>query len=358
MALALLVAGLVAVVVVVITRFWLRGSEDLTRYDLPLKALQNPGAPASPEHAEVVADVRALFAADGSGPREEQLRRMREAMDEMGATVSLVGVELRSVAFDGFDGEWVLASGADPARRLLYLHGGGFTAGSTISHRLVTSELGRVTGCAVLAINYRLLPEHGRLQALDDCETAYRWMLENGPTGPAPVEEALVAGDSAGGNLTLALLARARDDEAVRPPDAAIALSPTTDGTFSAPSLARNLDTDPMLGPVMARLVSYPRQALWFLWFANRLRPCDVRISPIHGPLHELPPTLVHASEAEMLLDDARRYANKARLAGSEVTLATWGHMVHVWHLFARRLPEADAAFRHIGEWLAEVRER
>ena len=111
-----------------------------------------------------------------------------------------------------------------------------------------------------------------------------------------------------------------------------------------------------MLGPAMGWLMKLPRSLmLWFAWLTSRVRPCDPRVSPIHGDLADLPATLVHASEAEMLLDDARRYVNKATAAGSEATLETWPHMLHVWHVFDQQLPEAQEAFRHIGAFLELV---
>ena len=91
---------------------------------------------------------------------------------------------------------------------------------------------------------------------------------------------------------------------------------------------------------------------LWVSWITNRIHPCDPRVSPVRGDLSGLPPTLVHASEAEMLLDDARRYVNKATEAGSEATLESWHHMLHVWHIFDERLPEAAEAFAHIGRFI------
>ena len=104
--------------------------------------------------------------------------------------------------------------------------------------------------------------------------------------------------------------------------------------------------------PMLGKIVKIPNSlVLWFSWISSRMRPCDPRLSPLHGDLAGLPPTLVQASEAEMLLDDARRYVIKANAAGSEAKLQTWHHMLHVWQLF-ERLPEAGAAFVHIEEFL------
>jgi acetyl esterase/lipase len=212
-----------------------------------------------------------------------------------------------------------------------------------------------MAGVSVLAVDYRLVPENRRIDCLTDCQTAYRWILENGPDGPGPLDVLFVSGDSAGGNLTLAVIAWARD-VGLRAADGAIALSPATDAAFASPSLISNIATDHMLGPMFGRITKLPKSVVaWFGWLSNRMHPCDPRISPLRGNLADLPPTLVHASEAEMLLDDARRYVNKATAAGSEATLETWHHMLHVWHIFEPSLPEAQEAFDHIHRFMQLV---
>ena len=109
-----------------------------------------------------------------------------------------------------------------------------------------------------------------------------------------------------------------------------------------------------MLGPFFGALAKIPRTLLlWGAWLQTRIRPSDPRISPVYGDLAGLPPLLVQASEAEMLRDDARRYANKAAAAGSPVTLQTWAHMVHVWQIFHPELPEGREALEEIRRFLA-----
>jgi len=248
--------------------------------------------------------------------------------------------------------EWVLAPNADSSRRLLYIHGGAFALGSPKSHRRLTSKFSEIANAAVLAIDYRLMPEHPRKAGIEDCRTAYRWMLENGPGGPGPATAIFVAGDSAGGNLTLSLIAWVRD-QGLRAPNAAVALSPITDSTFGSPSLRTNLATDYMLGPMFKALTRVPRiLLLWGTWLLSRLRPNDPVVSPVFGDLSGLPPLLVQASEAEMLVDDCRRYVNKAAAAGSPVTLQTWSHMVHVWQIFYPELEEGREAIEEIRKFL------
>ena len=262
----------------------------------------------------------------------------------------------RIIAVDiaGMKAEWVLAPNADPQRRLLYIHGGAYIMGSPKSHRRLTAKFSEVANAAVLAIDYRLMPEHPRLAGIEDCRSAYRWILDNGPDGPAPASVVFVAGDSAGGNLTLSLIAWIRD-QGLRAPNAAVALSPATDASLGSPSLKGDLETDPMLGPLFKAMARIPRAALlWGGWFQNRMRPSHPVISPVFGDLSSLPPLLVRASEAEMLVDDSRRYVNKAVAAGSPVTLQTWPHMVHVWQLFYPELPEGRDAFEEIAKFLRE----
>jgi len=340
-----------AVLLWAVTRFYLRG-ENLSRYDRPGAIAIGDSREPSAEHPEVV-QLFSQMAESASGMSgKRRLTVMREAMDAMGEDADLSDVEVTSVDVAGVPAEWVCAADADTARRVLYLHGGAFTMGSPKSHRAITSKFSRIAGASVLAIDYRLMPENRRIDCLTDCQTAYRWILENGPTGAEPVQTLFVAGDSAGGNLTLAVIAWARDAR-LRAADAAVALSPATAGTFTSPRLLSNRATENMLGPRLGPVLKVPKSLmLWFSWISNRLPPCDPRISPLHGDLSGLPPTLVHASEAEMLLDDARRYVGKASDAGSAASLETWHHMLHVWHVFEQRLPEAKEAFEHIERFL------
>ena len=173
-----------------------------------------------------------------------------------------------------------------------------------------------------------------------------------GDDAPHPADKIYVGGDSAGGNLTLSLIAWVRDQQ-LRQPDAAVALSPPTDTTLGSPSLKHNMETDAMLGPMFRGLARVPRPLLWwFIWFQNRMSPRHPLLSPIYGDLSGLPPTLVHASESELLFDDARRYVNRAAAAGSPVRLQSWAHVVHVWHMFYPQLTEARDAWDEIEKFI------
>ncbi len=347
--LGLLAAALVAV------HLWLRG-KDLSAWDrLDAGHLQRfPGVDsAAPEQQQVrdmLSGVKTVFEL----PMRERIPALRRLMDQMFADRSF-DVRIVPVDVDSVRGEWVIAPGADPRRRMLYIHGGAFTMGSPLSHRPLTARFSALIGGAVFAVDYRLMPEHSRRAGIDDCRHAYRWLLDHGPGGPDAASSILVAGDSAGGNLTLSVIAWARD-AGLRQAEAAIALSPLTDACFGSPSLRANMDTDPMLAPMAPWARWMPRVLFpWMGALLSRARPSDPAISPLHGDLSGLPPTLVQASECEMLRDDGRRYVAKAVAAGSPARMQTWNNMVHVWQMFDLSLREANQAFDEIGRFLAQT---
>jgi acetyl esterase/lipase len=274
----------------------------------------------------VVKAVRELTQQISFGMQKDNIQAARAVIDRMSDGRDYIS-EFSPVDAGGVQAEWVVAPGADSTRRVLYIHGGGFIMGSPKSHRTITSKFSEVAGCAVLAIDYRLLPEYKHMDCVADCRTAYQWILENGPDGPGKITQLFIGGDSAGGNLSLSLIAWMRDN-GLRAPEAVVVLSPLTDTTFSGASIRDNEDTDVMLKPVMRALNKMPKfiKSWWVVW--------------------------AQASEAEMLLDDARRYVYKACAAGSPVKLQTWTDMVHVWQIFDPDLPQAAEAWVEIGKFL------
>ena len=346
--------GVVAVVLVgglwAVAAFHLRGA-DMSAFDQPTGERFSLGEQPGPELQAVVARLGGMSTQLRGVPMRQRNAVLRKTMDELFAD-RVLDVRLQPADCGGVPAEWVLAPGADPRRRLLYIHGGAFMLGSPRSHRTLTSQLSALTGGAVLAVDYRLMPEHPRRAGIDDCRTAYCWMLDHGPDGATPADAVFVAGDSAGGNLTLSLIHWVRD-QGHRAPDAAVALSPLTDATLSSPSLRANVHSDPMLGPLFGPMARVPQWLLlWFGWLQTRIRPNDPLISPLRADLSRLPPLLLQASEVEMLFDDSRRYVNRAQAAGSPARLQRWSHMVHVWQIFNPELPEARQALAQIGQFL------
>ena len=340
---------------------WLGRSPNLAAFDYPVdpehgESFSSPDGP-SREHQAAAGEIMALEAQVKGLSRKEMLQFTRDFMEDIPKGKEFVS-QFIPAQVAGRSAEWVMAPGVDASRRVLYLHGGAFIAGSPNSHRAATSRFSEVANAAVLAVDYRLMPENSRADGVEDCRAAYRWILENGPDGESAPSRLFMGGDSAGGNLSLMMAAWIRD-QGLRSPDAVVAMSPLSDSTYSGPSIRNNLETDIMLGPMFGTLLKIPRWVLsWIYFLENRIRPADPLVSPVFGELSGLPPILVQVSEAEMLLDDARRYVNKARAAGSPVRLQSWAGMLHVWQLFYPEVPEARQAWDRIGEFIAAAEVR
>jgi len=256
------------------------------------------------------------------------------------------------VSADGVDAEWVVAPGADPKRRVLMLHGGAFFIGSAKGHRLFSDRLATIANAAVLCINYRMLPEHKRMASVEDAQKAYRWILKHGPEGSTELDTLIVAGDSAGGNLAMMLSNWSRNQGLTRP-TAVIGFSPSLDSTMSSASARSNVKTDIVLGNSIGALTKLPKALyLWIGALLMRVNPSNSLVSPLFDDLSALPPTLIHASSNEILRDDAIRYTNKARAAGSDVTLQIWKNQVHDWHLFYPDTGSGAAAWQQVAKFL------
>ena len=347
-----LVLYALAVIVALAMGLWAAAALFLTGsdhggYDTP-RPVNVSNRVESAEHLRMATSIATGIAANSRQSRPD-LNTLRAQFDERGRQWPIQAV-VRPANAAGVRAEWVIDASADPNRRLLYIHGGGYSMGSPMSHRPITARLSQTTKSAVLAIDYRLLPEYTRMDGIADCWTAYRWILDNGPAGAARVHTLFVAGDSAGGNLALVTVARARN-ERVRAADAVVVLSPQTDTTLASPSLATNAPTDVVQSPSLGPLVRAPKAiSLWMLYWLYGINPSSPLVSPLRGDLSNLPPTLLQVSATEMFFDDALRYANKARAQGSPAIVQSWPHAMHVWQAFA--VPEADEAFAQIGTFV------
>jgi epsilon-lactone hydrolase len=267
-------------------------------------------------------------------------RRRLERLARLGGT-GTTGVAVERTAFGGVAAE-VVTPPAPGDRYILYLHGGGFVLGSPRTHRGLARALALACAARVVVPDHRLAPEHPHPAALDDALASWRALVAAG-TPPARV---VVAGDSAGGNLALALVHALRSaGEAT--PAGVVAFSPWTDLGCTAASIVANRDRDAMI-PVAAMRVAVRLYA----------GSADVRqpaLSPLHGDLRGFPPLLMHAGSHEVLYDDARRLVEDARAAGVAATLHVWRDMPHAFPVFVAVLPEARAAVDVTARFVRDV---
>lgn len=246
-------------------------------------------------------------------------------------------VVCQPVDADGVPCEWITvpAVAADPAGVMVYLHGGAYALGSIDVFRPFLAQLARATGTRVLAVDYRLAPEHPYPAALEDAVTAYRWALDVAGCAPPQV---VVAGDSAGGGLALAALAALRDAGAPLPAGA-VCISPWLDLALTGASMRGKARVDPIL--------SYEILDEYARLYAGAHDRTNPLISPLYADLRGLPPLLIQVGTEEVLLDDAVRCADRARAAGVAVTLDVVDGMFHVFQMVGA-LPETQSARQEI----------
>lgn len=249
------------------------------------------------------------------------------------------GVSTEATRIAGLPGEWLRPDGPPRRGLLLYLHGGAYVQGSVKTTRAMAARLALASGTPTFIVDYRLAPEHPFPAALDDAMAVMAALRQAHPGQPLAI-----AGDSAGGGLTLATALRLRDEE--QPAPAALALmSPWTDLTLSNATHDSKAAVDPFFP---SRAVLRPAAQAYA---AGR----DLRsplISPQFARLGGLPPTLIHVGEREALLDDARLLAQGMALQGCSSELQVFSGMWHVWQAFGGRVPEADRSITAIGAFL------
>jgi monoterpene epsilon-lactone hydrolase len=273
-------------------------------------------------------------------PENPTVAEVRAGFEKMGEFLGgAPDGKCEKVDAGGVPAEWVTAPGCDPMRAVLYLHGGGYVIGSINTHRRLAYDISAASGARVLVIDYRLAPEHPFPAAVDDAAKAWRWLLQQG----FATNRLAIAGDSAGGGLTLATLVNLRDQK-LGLPACAVAISPWVDLEGVGTSITARAPQDPMV------------QKDGLLWMAGLyLNGKDAKTplaAPLHADLKGLPPILVQVGTAETLLDDATRIAEKLHAAGVDVRLAVWPNMLHVFPLFAPILSEGRDGCLEVGSFI------
>jgi len=262
-------------------------------------------------------------------------------------------VDVELVDADNVRCEWLVPVSIPRDRVILYLHGGAWFMGSLETYRSMVSRLAFVSKSPALVVDYRLAPENPFPAGLDDCVTTYRWLIKQG----YDPKKIVIAGDSAGGNLTLASIIKLRDDGDPLP-GGAVAISPATDlsaelGSKEDSSYRTRANQDVFFSKMVRNPESNPIGLAYYTHFD----PKNPYISPLYANLDGLPKLLMHVGDQEILLDDTLEFAAKARSAGVSVTDVVWPHMFHVFHMWAPFLPEANRALTDIGNFIQGIQD-
>jgi acetyl esterase/lipase len=263
----------------------------------------------------------------------DRIERASERMEKRNKHIKIEGLNIK-----GMYSEWIIPPSAPSDKVILYIHGGGFISGSCKSHRMHVTKFAQESGVKALVFDYRLAPEHPYPAALEDSIKAYKWLLDQGYKS----DNIVIAGESAGGSLTLSLLL-ALKARGIKLPNSAVAVSPATDLSYSAPSVIANAKRD--IAPMNS----------WRIWTDYYIGDADIRdpyLSPLYGDHAGLPPLYLLVGTYEIHLDDTVNFARKARQAGVEVHLSIWDKMIHAFPILSPLFPEAKEALSEICDYI------
>ena len=283
--------------------------------------------------------VHSLGAPEDFTPEDlEKQRRAQDALGNMAASMS--GLVWEPFELDGMDAAWMRFEREHKRRRvILYCHGGGYTSGGLGFSKVLASKLCRATGMDVLAFDYRLAPEDPFPAAIEDGQAAWDYLMRLG----FGARDVILAGDSAGGNLSLVLCLRLREEGRLLP-GAILLMSPWTDMTMTGESMLERAEIDPALTPEYIRAV---REA-----YAGGLDPAQPQLSPLYGDFRGFPPTLIQVGTHEILYSDAERLAERMRAAGVECRLEVWDNMWHDFQMYPSKT--ASNAMQNMAYFLLE----
>lgn len=286
-----------------------------------------------------IEQVRQFLGQMGIDPDAHYLDRRKAAAEFEDNFQAPPGLQIEETVFAGMKAEWLSPTGAARAPVLLHFHGGGYVMGVPSSSRGITSALALGANLRVLSVDYALGPEQPFPAAVNDGVKAYRALLESG-IEPGQIA---IAGESAGGGLTVATLLAARD-AALPMPACAIPMSPWTDLTCDTPSYKAKAASDPFL---TQNSIGGMAQA-----YLNGADPRHPLASPNYADLKGLPPLLIQVGTEEVLLEDSRILDEHARQAGVDSTLEVWEDMIHVFQMFHPLLPEGKQAIENCVRFL------
>jgi monoterpene epsilon-lactone hydrolase len=248
------------------------------------------------------------------------------------------GIKVKAQLIEGINAEWLIPQGSDPTKVILYVHGGGYVSGSCNDHRGIVSKFAKSTGVTNLVYEYRLAPEHPFPASLDDSVKVYQWFLASG----FKPENILIAGESAGGGLCLAILLALKERN-IALPVAAVSISPWTDLTCSGDSYRTKNKVS------LAPLNSW---TVFSKYYIGDNQPANPLISPLFGDLKGLPPILLNSGMDDELYDDGELFYLKAKREGVDIKFRAGKEMVHCYPLLAPMIPEATEAMKEIVDFV------
>jgi acetyl esterase/lipase len=297
--------------------------------------------PLDPQDGAVTAAIREMTKA-GKGvvsPIEQALKQFDALME---GVMPRDDVTFEETTLGGISGIWVHPSGARTDEAILHLHGGWFNFGSAKAYRHLVGHIAARAGAKAFVPDYRLAPEHHFPAAVDDAMACYRALITSG------VRRVAISGDSAGGNLALVVASQAQGE--VTSGRAVLAgilvLSPVTDLTLSGETYVTRAEADPFF--------TRDQVAEFVKSYLGGVGPRHPLASPLYGPLSDLPPIRLQSGDDEVLLDDSRRYVERAARAGVDARLDVWMGMPHGFQANAGKLKAATEALDAAGAFLTE----
>jgi epsilon-lactone hydrolase len=272
---------------------------------------------------------------------ELTLAKLRQGLEKLLSLFPAApDVKFHPVSIGKLSAAWIQAPGCTQDRVILFFHGGAYSAGSFESHQDMLGRLAKASKSYILAVDYRLAPEHPFPAAVEDAVISYQFLLKE-----FKPEQIFVAGSSAGGGLAIALLLKLIQMK--KPlPKAGICLSPWVDLALTGKTLTTNDGKD---------LIQKERLQMAVDIYLKGHDPKDPLASPLYANLKGLPPLLIQVGSRELLLDEIERFAQKAKESGVDVQLEVYPDMIHTWQLFASKIPDGEAAIQKVGKYIRSM---
>lgn len=293
------------------------------------------------QESTILTDLYRDWAKEQAARPDMTIEETRRMFDSWGnVTAEPKEVDYIEVDLDGVLGMWIKPHDCSKKKVILCAHGGGYVGGSIYTHRKMFGHLAKKAGCLALSVDYSLAPEFPHPAPVNDMVKVYRWLLQHG----FEASDIALAGDSAGGSLSLTTVEAARR-EGLPLPAAVMSMSPWAGADTSAPSYELNKDKDVLITRAMS-------EGIGGLFLGENGSVTDALANPLHIDFRGFPPIFFQVGSYEAVLDDAVRPANNAKAAGVDVRIEVFPEMQHCFQMLAGTAPEGDEAIRNFAEWV------